>query len=263
MYQFVIALYYLKYLFTSHPASRITNNLTPISDFVHNVFADDYVYPEYKVVDAFRKFVQKDRRIITTSQHGARSKEAGNQITAGKIASITAVRKKTGHMLFRMAKYYRFSQIVELGTGLGISTLYLAMGDRSTHVITIEGNQAYADIASAHFNNLGLHHIKLICNTFENELSGLLQNGPGASLIFIDGNHTREATTYYCDLCMRMLPDRSMIVLDDINWSHGMHMAWNTIRRTCTTGAAIDLFHAGILFVDSHLRGENYVIRNV
>ncbi len=61
--------------------------------------------------------------------------------------------------------------IVELGTSLGISTSYLAKGNRESNVFTFEGCPETAAIARENFKNLNLRNVDLILESLKNTLS--------------------------------------------------------------------------------------------
>ncbi|MBL0102925.1 MAG: hypothetical protein IPP51_03720 [Bacteroidetes bacterium] len=56
------------------------------------------------------------------------------------IANSALLPVKYGQMLFRMANHFRPTSVLELGTSLGITSLYLAMANKKTPVCTIEGS---------------------------------------------------------------------------------------------------------------------------
>jgi hypothetical protein len=70
--------------------------------------------------------------------------------------------------------------------------------------------------------------------------------GPG-DMVYIDGNHTAEATWRYFSAFTAM-GKNPILVFDDINWSHDMRSAWKKIRSHASQGIIIDLFHMGIYF---------------
>ena len=101
----------------------------------------------------------------------------------------------------------------------------------------------------------------LINDTFDHALSSLLPESPGKTLVFIDGNHSKTATLKYADFFLSALPDGSIIVLDDINWSEGMRQAWKEIRGNKKSTLTVDLFRMGIVFIKHDFFKENYTIR--
>ena len=80
-----------------------------------------------------------------------------------------------GAILFKLVNYYQPQQILELGTALGMGTLYMALAaPESATVYTIEGNPAL-DCGSTESisKNWMLKTLSLIEGTFESQLTPL------------------------------------------------------------------------------------------
>jgi predicted O-methyltransferase YrrM len=137
--------------------------------------------------------------------------------------------------------------VIELGTALGISTTYLATGNANTPVITVEANSQLCDLASDHFSHSKLTNITLLNNHFDDVLPELAAQTRGNLLVFIDGNHTYDATMRYYHFFSK-LNNTAILVFDDIHWSAGIHKAWKEIQKSPDSGVTIDLFQMGIVF---------------
>jgi predicted O-methyltransferase YrrM len=105
-----------------------------------------------------------------------------------------------------------------------------------------------AAAAEVHFREMGLSQIQVINQTFDEALPVLIKDLQPGALIFIDGNHTREATLRYFNTFSQVPGIRPIIILDDVNWSEEMQEGWKTIYSGIREGLCIDLFHMGIYF---------------
>jgi predicted O-methyltransferase YrrM len=153
-----------------------------------------------------------------------------------------------GRLLYHLVSYYQPDLIIEMGTAFGISTLYLALANPATPVITVEGNAHYAAIAAKIFNAVQLGNITLINRPFNETVEELRSRITPRTLIFIDGNHTLEATWQYFGAFTSTLRSPTILVFDDINWSEEMRQAWKKITESPDSGTTIDLFRMGIVF---------------
>jgi predicted O-methyltransferase YrrM len=163
--------------------------------------------------------------------------------------------------LFNMAKQLKPINILELGTSLGISTMYLACADTSTEVFTVEGCPNTASIAKENFNSMGLKNVQSYVGGFDEVLPGLLERIGKIGLVYIDGNHTEEATKRYFEMLKPYLSPDSAIIFDDIHWSDGMEKAWSTIVSDNSTTMTIDMFHFGVAFFNAKLSKEHFIVR--
>ena len=233
-----------------------------VFDFITSVLNDRKHYDAYDVVMEYRKSMKKNRAVIGVTDFGAGSKTgaAGQRIVAD-IADHAAVNRKFGQLLYRLVQYYQPEQIIEFGTSLGISTHYLAAGNREASMRTFEADPALAAIAAEGLKNHRLDHVQVICDTFDHALQKWLSDITGRTLVFIDGNHSRSATLKYADFFLSRIPKDSIMVFDDIHWSAGMQQAWKEIQTREEITLSIDLFFMGIVFIKRDFFKENYTIR--
>ncbi|MBS1565740.1 MAG: SAM-dependent methyltransferase, partial [Bacteroidetes bacterium] len=118
-----------------------------VFDFITNVLNDRRDFYAYGQVEALRRALRDDDRILEIEDFGAGP--AGGRRQQRKVSGIlrTAVKpRKYGQLLFRMAAYYRPHYVLELGTSIGVTTAYLALADSHSIVTTIEGSPAVADV---------------------------------------------------------------------------------------------------------------------
>ncbi len=47
--------------------------------------------------------------------------------------------------------------------------------------------------------------------------------------------------------------EKKLIIIDDINWSKEMCLAWQKIKASINSGASIDLFQMGIVLIDPRM----------
>jgi predicted O-methyltransferase YrrM len=232
-----------------------------VRDFSASVLFDNKWYIDYVLIENHRKELEKDNTLINTNDLGAGSKIAHSHCkTIAKVAKRASVSMKSGRLLYRMARYYKPGLIIELGTSLGISTLYLSMGYPAAAVKTIEADSNLAALASGYFSNQGLTNIILINKSFDSALQMFPEAIKEKTIVFIDGNHQRQAVINYVSFFSQRLQPGSIIILDDINWSAGMQMAWKEIRDNKQYPLTIDLFYLGIVFFQENPK-ENYQIR--
>jgi len=158
----------------------------------------------------------------------------------------------------RIVKQLKAETIVELGTSLGITTLYLALRDDG-QVVTLEGVKSVADIAITNFEFFDKKNITLIHGNIDKTLKEALFNIRKVDFALIDANHRYEPTVRYFDLISKRVKERSIVVIDDIHRSPEMAKAWNEIRKHELVYGSIDLFRCGVLFFEPSLGKQHFV----
>ncbi len=195
------------------------------------------------------KELSRDKRCLNTGAFGAGSKVL--KASLNKVSDIvkgSSVSPKWGSLLFRLVQWYRPTEIIELGTGLGLSTAYLARGG-NMNVVSVEASGEKCNFARNLMEELGIRNVRIIPGTFDKELPELSRKAEEKTLWYIDGNHTSEATLKYADMILKKGNTEALLVFDDINWSEGMYSAWTKLMEDERITVSADLFFMGILIV--------------
>lgn len=229
-----------------------------VYDLIRKVLNDGTRYPDYARVEAYRRACKKDTRPLEVRDMGAGSVHGTvSSRTVASIARHAAKPPKYGQLLYRLAKYYQPSTVLELGTSLGISSRYLALGAENTRMITLEGVPSIADYARGAFVRDGLD-IDLREGHFDDTLGPALQDLGRVDFCFVDGNHRLEPTLRYFQQILPHTGNGSMIIFDDIHWSAEMEAAWAQIRAHDAVRCSLDLFFVGIVFFRPEFREKQH-----
>ncbi|MEM9822987.1 MAG: hypothetical protein AAF985_18045 [Bacteroidota bacterium] len=147
-----------------------------VFDFIQSVLEDDRNYYVFPKLEKLRKALLNNKNRIEVTDFGA-----GSQVINSQQRQISQMAKSSltpppyCQLLFRLIVYYRPKYLLELGTSFGISTLYQAMTDTQSRMITIEGCEKVANIACNHFQLLGAKNIQLINGPFDERLPQALK----------------------------------------------------------------------------------------
>ena len=231
-------------------------------EFYNDVICDESPFYIYKDIESIRaKLLLTDMEIVI-DDHGAGSKvNSSNKRKIKDIAKNTLKAPKYGQLLFRLVNHFNPKTILELGTSLGISTLYLAAPSKKTKIITVEGCPNTTKVAQINFNKIGFKNIELVNDTFDIFLPKYLAKTTSLDFVFFDGNHQKEATINYFNWCVEKANNENIFVFDDIHWSRGMTEAWEVIKKHPKVTSTIDLFFVGIVFFNKDLSKENFVLK--
>ena len=231
-----------------------------IFDVISKVFRNKTDPSIVHNVEKIRKKMISDRRIINKNDLGAGSGRLSSR-KVSDIARYSPVPQKYGRLLSNMAAAFGEPMIIELGTSLGISTMYMAAACFPTTVYTIEGCSETAAIARQNFEEAGLTNIKIIEGSFEETVPSFAQNPETPGLVFIDGNHRKDPVIRYFNEIAAISGSNTVIIVDDINYSGEMAEAWNELKLHDKVTVSIDLFRMGILFFREGINHNDYVIR--
>lgn len=212
-----------------------------------------------KKIRQFRKNLLKTDECVQVEDFGAGSSViAGNQRKLSQIVRISSSSAKYGRLLYHMAMHYKPEVIVELGSCLGLGTMYLASGNPCSRVYTIEGSAVLQRKASENYAQLGFTNIVSKLGKFDVVLPEILNETGKFDLAFVDGNHIKEATIRYFNQLLPYARSGSAIIFDDIRWSEDMENAWFEICRNENVKLSLDLFNLGIVFFNPKLIKQHF-----
>jgi predicted O-methyltransferase YrrM len=260
---FKLSVKYLDYYINASNSKGHGMHSPFVFEFITKVINDRTNYPAYKRVENLREQLLKDQTILTIEDFGAGSiADKTNQRSIASIIKNAAKPAKYGQLLHRMVRHYEPQTILELGTSLGVTTSYLAIGKPGAKVVTLEGSAAIAATARQNFTNLNLQNIFIQEGNFDQTLEPVISGLSAIDFAFIDGNHRRKPTEKYFNQLLQATHNNSILIFDDIHWSKEMEDAWKTIKQHPSVRCTIDLFFIGIvLFRQEFKEKQNFSVR--
>jgi len=220
---------------------------------------DDISITDFDLIETQREDFLKSTELIDMLDLGAGSKVAKkNQRRVSEIARSSTSNKKFSAFLNRIILYFKFKNVLELGTSLGINTAYLAH-KTSANITSFEGDPSLCKMASNHlyqYNNATVVQGN-IDETLPLHLNSTKED---IDMVYFDANHTYKATINYFELIIPQCHKNSILIFDDIHWSKEMKNAWEQIQKHPQVTASIDIFDAGLIFLNPDLSKQHYIL---
>ena len=249
---------YIKFQFTAKHHKGHGVHSPFVFSLIEDIFNEKYPFYAFKSIESARTNLLSDHSVIYVNDHGTGS---SRNRKISEIARQCLKSKKEAQMLFRLACQMQPNNILELGTSLGITTLYLSSARPSANIYTIEGCPNIANIANQVFRNEKANNITSIVGNIDTELPKVLSKIESLDMVFFDANHTKEATLNYFYKCLEKANDNTIFIFDDIYWSEGMTEAWKEIYENPAVTYSIDLFHLGIIFFKKEWKKSHFKIK--
>ncbi len=253
--------------------------------FTEEVVEDDRNFYVFKRAESLRADLLTNNNKIKITDFGAGSHVDGvKKMRRVKDIARTALSPAFQcRWLFKTVQLYAPENLIELGTSLGISTLYLSeAAPKNAAIYTLEGAPEIAKIAQKVFDafhdqvlkpdfirynrkllkpetlkqlritNYELReknsNINLVVGRFEDTFEPVLKKTGKIDFAFIDGNHRYDATMNYFHTILPYTHAYTVLVFDDIYWSKDMKRAWVDIKNHSSVTLTIDLFWCGLVF---------------
>lgn len=252
-----------------HQDEKVATIGQALEDVLYNrVKADEKQF--IQVLEDLRKELYSSDKVIDIIDYGAFSSDLNlsedqmyegkkRQKTVGKIARASKP-FKYAFLLYKLARYFKPENCLELGTCVGMSASYqgyaLQLNNKGV-MTTIEGDPSIGKIAAENYKKAGVTTVTQEIGRFQDVLPGLLEKSD-FDFVFIDGHHDKDATIKYFDQIYPSLKGNSIVIFDDISWSQGMKDAWEQIVEDKRVSTVFDLFYVGICIVNSDLKKEYF-----
>ena len=178
---------------------------------------------------------------------------AGLRELRKNLKHLPHYREKVDKLLFRLVNYYRPDLLLELGTGSGLSTCYLAAGNTQMKVLTSsstyveEVQRLLSYNTRIHYSAEGLDEMIRVWQA------------TGTSAVMVHIAHTPE----YKDIFERLLPlvgPQTCFLVGSPYADEEKKKWWKEIIADERTGVTFDLYDVGIVLFNKHRIKENRVV---
>lgn len=157
-------------------------------------------------------------------------------------------------LLFRFTNYIQPRFILEVGTGAGVSTGYLASVSTRTPIVTIDSKHLAVNLVRKNFKRFT--QIDYRIGDVLKEIQKVLDTNPQLDLVHI------AHTNFYREVFDMILPyvnENTLIVVEDMGKKVKKEW-WNQIIQDERIGVTFRMKKVGLLFFDLKKNKQHYVI---
>ena len=227
-------------------------------DFYKNVIKANSNTSDYTSIEELRNRLAQNHTAISVADLGATSHHfASTQRTIAQVAQTSITPAPWCKFVQRLLRYTRSKKVIELGTSMGIMSLYMAT-DPHVQVTTFEGNPDMVNIALTNFEFFKKQNINLVEGNIDKTLPNHLETPSKIDFVWMDANHRYEPTIRYFEALTLRMAEKGIIAIDDIYHSPEMARAWHELRQHDLVYGSLDLFRCGILFLDPTLNKQHF-----
>lgn len=250
--------YYVIHFVTARNSQGFGVHSPYLFDFIRYVISEKNPFYIFADIEKQREKLLNDSTIIQKNDFGT---GASKQFKVCDIASKSICSPRKGQLLCRIVNYLKLNNVLELGTSFGISTAYIASLSNTRKCVTLEGCENTTNIARQTFSALNLSNIEIITGNIDNTIQNALNKLSTIDFVYIDANHSLDATIRYFELIQPRLSEKAVVVFDDIYWSKDMKLAWEKIKSNVKVTSTFDMYDFGIAFFNPDLKAKNYKLR--
>jgi hypothetical protein len=208
----------------------------------------------------------------------------GDAGTVGRYLHKYGFTRQEDEFLFRLANRFKPAATIVVGSGLGLTPLYLTACSKEAHCIVLEPESSVATIASA----LAERYAATQMTIYELSLRTVFDEIARVSMLpkksdYADGNASRDTNDrpapWHTDLMVwgrsftseagndlmdafeRSLPlmhEESIFVMPDIHAFRGNRACWRAVCAHPRVTVALDLYSQGVVFFNPKLPRKTY-----
>lgn len=231
------------------------------SPFVYNlitkVIEERCPYYSFRDIELYRK--QLLYKIDSITYPDPKDKGRLRCRSVADIVRREAVKPKLGALLFRLANYFKARNILQIGTTMGISTLYLTSYSTDLRCVALENIPGFATIARQAFEKKARNPIDLRVGGYKESLPQALKDLGSVDLVFFNTLYEPQNNRWLFQECLRYARNETVFVFKGINTNQRSRELWKEIRETPEVTVTLDLYSLGIVLFNKKLYKKDYI----
>lgn len=227
--------------------------------FYKEVVLENRPFYSFPILDTLIATVKADTTKGNYQPFGSKKGQVYST-TRGHLAQKFTKPKAIQEMLFRAVNFLQPKTIIELGTSLGLTTLYLASAKKEAKVYTFEGDTQSLKWAQDLFKEQKMNNVEAVLGDIDQTLPQILAE-VAPDFVFIDANHTYQATLQYFEWMKSKAALNALLVFDDIYWSPDMARAWAQIKKDSASTLTLDFYHTGWVFLRKNQSPQHFKLK--
>ncbi|WP_455634552.1 O-methyltransferase [Parabacteroides sp.] len=178
----------------------------------------------------------------------------------GEIVKRESIRPKHGALLFRLTNYFKSKNILQIGTTMGLSTLYLTSYATGLRCIALENVPEFAAIARQAFAKEGRNPVDLRIGNYKDLLPQALNDINSLDFVFFNTLYEQQNNLWLFNECMKYAHNDTVFVIEGIKASRKMRELWEEICACPEVTVTLDLYSLGIVLFNKKLHKRDYIV---
>lgn len=231
------------------------------SPFVYNlvtkVIDEKCGYYRYSDIELVRKQLLQNTTPVTYTDRRSLNKQRTS--TVSKLTKREAVNQKQGKLLFRLTNYFKPTRILQVGSGMGLSTLYMTSYDKKVNCVVLEHEAAFTPVLEWVYEKARTP-VNLYTGSYKETLMPALKELKTVDFILFDIAPESGDIEYLFRECLKCAHEKTVFVCVGINRSRVMSCFWKEICANSDMTVTIDLYSLGIILLEKKLHKRNYIV---
>jgi len=223
---------------------------------ITKVIEERGAFYRFNDIELIRKRLLQNNQTITYPNLHKKGKL--KKATIAEIVRREAIQPKKGALLFRLTNYFKPRNILQVGSSMGLSTLYLSSYSTGLNCISIEPLRELASISQWVYQEAARTTVNLHIGDAREQLPGCLQKIKTLDFVFFNNQNEQIDTLWLFNACIPYSNEHTLFVIDGISKNKRMRMVWNEIIQHPEVTVTVDLYTLGLVFLNKKLHKRNY-----
>lgn len=225
---------------------------------ITKVIEEKCLYYCFYDIELIRKqFLFREERVGCPHR---RRKGILQQCAVGEIVRREGIRPPHGALLFRLTNYFKPKHILQVGTSVGFSTLYLTAYAKGLQCITLENVAPFADLARQVFEKAGCTFVDLRVGAYNALLPAALEEMKRLDFVFFNTLEDEEDVAGLFNQCLAHVHNDTVFVCEGIQTTPRMRAFWKRVCGLPEVTVTLDLYSVGIILFNKKLHKRNYIV---
>ena len=163
-------------------------------------------------------------------------------------------------LLFRLTNYFKSKNILQIGTTMGLSTLYLTSYATGLKCIALENVPEFATTARQAFAKEGRNPVDLRIGNYKDLLPQALNDINSLDFVFFNTLYEQHNNLWLFNECMKYAHNDTVFVFEGIKASRKMRELWEEICACPEVTVTLDLYSLGIVLFNKKLHKRDYIV---
>ena len=231
------------------------------SPFVYNLISKviDERNPYYSFTDIemTRLAYKFNEDVVSYEDRNSGNKRSA---TMSYLLYKEAISPKKGALLFRLANYFKSKNILQIGGGMGISTLYLTSYSKNVNCVALEDTKEFVPIIKDVICNGSDKKIDVIYGEYKDTFQQALNELKELDLVYFNIPASKKFGYELFDTCVKNANDNTIIVINGIKANKDIRNHWDMICEREDVKVTLDLYSTGIVVLNPKLHKKNYIV---
>ncbi len=215
-----------------------------VYSLITKVLREKNLYYDYNKIEQLRDALLNDSFLL-------KDRDTRRIVTKFKTS------ERHGRFLFRLVNFFHPETLLEIGTGLGVDTLYMASPHADCRCVTLEEDQSLHLLSKMLFSRNCTSNIEAMKGSWEETVKQAITTIEKLDFVCLNAGPQLPIREIY-NICRTKMHDQSIFLIRNIRTSIVLFELWEELKKEKNVVTSVDMYSMGILFYNPSLTNQQY-----